>query len=293
MDKPTQRAYFELHFAVLLYGFTAILGDLIHLPALVLVWWRLFITCSALLVYGNIFFRLKSLPRPIKLKLLGVGFIVATHWLAFFSSVKLANASVALIAFATTSFQSAFLEPLLTRQKIKGYEVALGIVIVPAMAFVMNGLPATMNLGLGLGLLSAFLAVLFSILNKNLVQQADPLSITFLNLSGGWLWLSLIMPFYFKMDAQAHFMPSGWDWTYLLVLALLCTYLGYILGIRALRHLSAFAANLTLNLEPVYGIILAWLILHEDKQLTLNFYIGASMIIVAVLSYPFLRNKYA
>ena len=292
MNKTTQRAYLELHFAVFLYGFTAILGGLIHLPALVLVWWRILITCSALLVYGNIYSRLKQLPRVVILKLLGVGFIVATHWLAFFGAIKLANVSVALIAFATTSFQSALLEPLLMRQKIKGYEVALGIIIVPAMAFVMNGLPSDMTLGLCVGLLSAFLAVIFSILNKSLIKKADPLSITFLNLGGGWLWLSLIMPFYFKMDTQAQFMPLGFDWVYLLILALVCTNLGYILGIRALRHLSAFAANLTINLEPVYGIILAWLILHEDKQLTPNFYIGASLIIVSVLSYPFLKSRF-
>jgi drug/metabolite transporter (DMT)-like permease len=289
----TQRAYLEYHFAVILYGFTAILGGLIDLPALVMVWWRLFITCSAILVYGNMFFRLKNIPLSVKFKLLGVGFIVATHWLAFFSSVKLANASVALVMFSTTSFQSSLLEPLLTKQRIKWYEVALGIIIVPAMAFVVNGLPDNMTMGVWVGLLSAFLAVLFSILNKKMIETADPLSITFLNLSGGWLWLSVLLPFYFKMDATAKFMPTGWDWVYLLVLALVCTNLGYILGIRALRHLSAFTANLIINLEPVYGIALAWLILKEDKQLNTSFYVGAGMIILAVLAYPFMKKRFS
>lgn len=288
----TQRAYLELHFAVLLYGFTAILGGLIDLPALVMVWWRIFITCLAILVYGNMFSRLKNIPRPVKLRLLGIGLIVATHWLAFFGSVKLANASVALVMFSTTSFQSALLEPLLTRKPIKWYEVGLGIVIIPAMVFVVNGLPSSMTLGVCVGLLSAFLAVIFSILNKKMIETADPLSMTFLNLSGGWLWLSLIMPFYFMMDSQAKFIPTGLDWVYLLVLALVCTNLGYILGIRALRHLSAFTANLTLNMEPVYGIIMALLILKENKQLNTSFYIGASIITIAVLSYPFLKKKY-
>jgi drug/metabolite transporter (DMT)-like permease len=290
---PTKRAYLELHFAVLLYGFTAILGGLIDLPALVMVWWRIFISCAALLVYGNIFSRLKNIPRKVKLQLLGIGFIVASHWLAFFGAVKLANASVALVMFSTTSFQSSLLEPLLTRQPIKWYEVALGIVIVPAMIFVVNGLPSSMTWGVLAGLLSAFLAVLFSILNKKMMgQMDDPPSITFLNLSGGWLWLSALMPFYWMLDNNATFLPTGWDWVYLLIIALVCTNLGYILGIRALRHLSAFTANLTLNLEPVYGIVLAWLILKEDKQLNTSFYIGASIIILAVLSYPFLKKKY-
>jgi drug/metabolite transporter (DMT)-like permease len=266
---------------------------LIELPALTMVWWRIFITCSALMVYGNIFSRLKKIPRKIKLQLLGIGFIVATHWLAFFGAVKLANASVALVMFSTTSFLSALLEPLLTRQPIKWYEVALGIIIVPAMIFVVNGLPATMILGVLVGLVSAFLAVLFSILNKKMMAKMDdPLSITFLNLSGGWLWLSLILPFYGMLDKNAQFIPTGMDWFYLLILALVCTNLGYILGIRALRHLSAFTSNLTINLEPVYGIILAWLILKEDKQLNTNFYMGAAMIILAVLAYPFLKKRF-
>ncbi len=289
----TQRAYLELHFAVFLFGFTAILGGLIHLTAIVLVWWRIFITCSAIIGYGNIFQRIKALPRGVVLRLVGIGVIVAVHWLAFFGAVKLANASVALVTFATTSFQSSLLEPLLTRKPIKWYEVMLGVVIVPAMAFVVGSLPASMNLGLWAGLASATLAVIFSILNKQMIEKADPLSITFLNLSGGWILLSLIMPFYLIMDTTAHFMPAGWDWAYLFLLALLCTNLGYMLSIRALRYLSAFASNLTINLEPVYGIILAWLILKENKQMSSTFYIGASLIIVSVLSYPFLKNRYA
>ena len=287
----TQRAYLELHFAVFLFGFTAILGGLIQLTALVLVWWRIFIACSAIIGYGNIIQKIKALPKSVVRRLVGIGFIVAMHWLAFFGAVKLANASVALVTFATTSFQSSLLEPLLTRKSIKWYEVMLGVVVVPAMAFVVGSLPASMNMGLLVGLVSAFLAVIFSILNKQMIETADPLSITFLNLSGGWVLLSVIMPFYLMMDTTAHFMPQGWDWGYLFVLALLCTNLGFMLAIRSLRYLSAFASNLTINLEPVYGIILAWLILHENKQMSSTFYIGSSLIIVSVLIYPFLKNK--
>jgi drug/metabolite transporter (DMT)-like permease len=288
----TKRAYLELHFAVFLYGFTAILGGLITLPALVLVWWRILITCSAILIYGNMRKRLRDLPRTTIYKLLGVGIIVATHWLAFFGAVKLANASVALVTFATTSFQSSLLEPLLLRQRVKWYEVALGIVIIPAMAIIVGSLPSEMSLGVVVGLFSAFLAVIFSILNKKLIENADPLSITFLNLSGGWVWLSLILLIYFQKEPNLQFMPTGMDWVYLLVLALVCTNLGYILGVRALRHLSAFTTNLTINLEPVYGIVLAWLILKEDKQLTPSFYMGSVLIILTVLAYPLLKKRF-
>lgn len=288
----TQRAYLELHIAVFLFGFTAILGGFIQLPSLVLVWWRLLIACVAIILFGNIFHKIKKIPRPVLYQLVGTGFIIALHWVAFFGAVKLANASVALVTFATTSLISSFVEPLMMRQRIKGYEVLLGILIVPAMALIVGGLPRGMGLGFIIGLLSSLLAVIFSILNKKNVTKADPLSIMFLNLSGGWLLLSFLMPFYWISDPSVRFIPSYSDSLFLLILALLCTNLGYLLSVRALRYLSAFASNLTINLEAVYGIILAWLILKEDQELTPSFYIGASLIIVSVMSYPFLRSRF-
>ena len=292
MNPTVRRANLELHFAVLLYGFTAILGVLIELPALVLVWWRVTITLSAMLIYGNIPLKMKHLSKKDRVNLMGIGVVVGLHWMAFFGAGKLANASIALVAFATTSFMSSFLEPLLMRQKIKWYEVALGLVIVPAMAYVVGTLPANMGVGVGVALISAFLAVIFSILNKKMTLKTDPLSISFFNLSGAWLLLTLLLPFYFNAEPNAKFLPTFNDWIFLMVLALLCTNLGYWLGIRSLRHLSAFSVALTVNLEPVYGIIFAWLILKEDKQLNPSFYIGASVIIVAVLGYPFLKSMF-
>lgn len=292
MNPNVRRANLELHFAVLLYGFTAILGVLIELPALVLVWWRVTIALAAMLIYGNIPLKMKQLPMRDKLYLLGIGVVVGVHWIAFFGAGKLANASITLVAFATTSFISSFLEPFFMRQKIKWYEVALGIVIIPAMVYVVGTLPSEMGVGVFVALISAFLAVIFSILNKKMTTKTDPLSISFFNLSGAWLLLTLILPFYFQYDKEAKFLPSVNDWIYLAVLALLCTNLGYWLGIRSLRHLSAFSVALTVNLEPVYGIVLAWLILKEDKQLNASFYIGASAIIVAVFCYPFIKSYF-
>jgi drug/metabolite transporter (DMT)-like permease len=292
MSQQVRRANLELHFAVLLYGFTAILGVLIHLPALVLVWWRVTIALVAMFIYGNIPLKMKQLSRKNKINLIGIGVVVGVHWIAFFGAGKLANASITLVAFTTTSFMSSFLEPLLLRQKIKWYEVALGIIIVPAMAYVVGTLPTKMGMGVVVALISAFLAVLFSILNKKMTTKTDPLSISFFNLSGAWLLLTLILPFYFQYNTSAKFLPSFNDWIFLMVLALLCTNLGYWLGIRSLRHLSAFSVSLTVNLEPVYGIVLAWLILKEDKQLNPSFYIGASAIIVAVFCYPFIKSYF-
>ncbi len=289
----TKKAYLELHFAVLLWGFTAILGQLIQLSSLSLVWWRVFLTSLTILLTSKTWSVVRAMPRRLVLQYVGIGCIVVVHWLAFYGAVKLSNASVTLICMATTSFFASLLEPIMLKTKVKWYEVALGLIIVPAMAFVAGTLPSDMTLGLCVGLFSAFLAATFSILNKTLVNKSDPLSITFLELGGGWLLLSCLMPIYFYYDKTANLIPpSVSDWFYLLVLALLCTNLAYWLGIRTLRHLSAFASNLTINLEPVYGIVLAVLILKENKELSPSFYIGAAVILAAVLSYPFLKNKF-
>lgn len=289
----TQRAFIELHIAVFLWGFTAILGQLIQLSAIPLVWWRLFITICALLLFSKAFKRAKGLPRQLILQFMGVGCIVATHWILFYAAVKLSNASVALIALSTTSFMSSIVEPLVNKNKIKWYEVSLGAVIIPAMFYVAHGLPANMTAGLVAGLLCAIFVVVFSVLNKKMVDKADAMTVTFLELSGGLLLMTFLLPFYFVFDKTATMIPPKTsDWVYLFILAILCTNFTYWLGVRALRELSAFATNLTVNLEPVYGIILAALLLKENKQLSPSFYIGTAVILFAVLSYPFWRNKF-
>lgn len=289
----TQRTYLELHFAVFLWGFTAILGQLIQLSSLSIVWWRVFLTSLAILLTSKTWSIVRKMPRGLVIRYVGIGCVIMVHWLTFYGAVKLSNASVALIAMATTSLFSSILEPFMLKSKVLWYEVALGLVIVPAMIFVAGTLPEKMTLGLCVGLTSALLQTIFSILNKKMVTQSDPLSITLLELGGGWLFLCLCMPFYFYFDKNAVFLPpSVSDWFYLLVLAFLCTNLAFWLGIRTLRHLSAFASNLTINLEPVYGILLAVLILKENKELSPSFYIGAAVILAAVLSHPLLKSKF-
>ena len=290
---PTQRAYLELHIAVFLWGFTAILGDLIQLSALVLVWWRVLITPISLLFLMRSFRALRSMPRHLVLQYMGIGVLVALHWLAFYGAIKLANASVSLICMATTSLFTAFLEPLLLRQRIKGYEIALGLMIIPGMALIVNNLDISMMAGFWVGLAAAFLAATFGTLNKKLVAKAHPYQITFLELGSSWIFLSLILPFVLKANPDMTFLPSRMDLILLVVLALLCTTLPYILSLRALHHLSAFASNLTINLEPVYGIILAWLLLNDNKELEPGFYWGVLIILAAVFSYPMIRKRYS
>jgi drug/metabolite transporter (DMT)-like permease len=288
----TKRAYLELHIAVLLFGLTAILGNLIQLSTIVLVWWRVLLASLFFLIFTKAATQIRLIPRRFFWQFVGLGCLIAVHWLAFYGAIKLANASVALICMATTSFLSSFLEPLMTRQPIKWFEVAVGIIIIPAMAFIANDLPSNMTMGLVAGLLASLLVVIFSILNKKIINEADPLSISLLELGSATIFLTFCLPIYLYFDTSATLMPSSKDWIYLLILAILCTNIAYLLSMRSLKHLSAFATNLTVNLEPIYGIALAILILKENKVLPPSFYVGSATILIAVLSYPFLKKRF-
>lgn len=289
---PEKRAYLELHIAVFLFGFTAILGDLIQLSAVVMVWWRVLITSFSLLFLirvGRIF---RTFPRAAILRFAGIGILVALHWVAFYGAIKLSNASITLICMATTSFFTSLIEPVVMRQKVRWYELLLGLIIIPGMGLIVGSTDASMNLGIIVGLASALLAALFATLNKKYIRQSDEMSITFLELGSAWLFLCLVLPVYLLTTAQpVQILPASLrDWGYLLVLALLCTTLAYVLALRALNHLTAFASNLTVNLEPVYGILLAWLLLRENEELNAGFYLGGAVILLAVFSYPLIRR---
>ena len=289
-----KRSYIELHIAVLLYGLTAILGDLIQLPAVVLVWWRVLITSFSLLFFIRFGKDLLSLKRSTALPLIGIGCLVAIHWICFYGSIKLANASVALIAMATTSVFTSLLEPWIMNRKVDLLEIILGLLIIPGMALVIWSIDLSMKTGLLVGFAAAFFAALFGTLNKKYVDDSSPYIITFMELGSAWVFITLLFIFGQSFIDLSNFMPARWeDWIYIIILSLLCTTLAYILSLRALKHLTAFATNLVINLEPLYGILLAAAILKEYEQLTTNFYIGGGIIIAIVLSYPYLKKRFS
>ncbi|NUN99029.1 MAG: EamA family transporter [Saprospiraceae bacterium] len=290
-----RNAYIELHIAVLLFGFTAILGDLIQLPALALVWWRVLFTTLSLLPLAQIRYIRNELPRKTLLAYAGVGALVGLHWIAFYGAIKLSNASIALVCMATTSFFTAIVEPLFMRQRLKGYELSLGALIVPGMVLIVDGVRIPVLSGLVAGLAAAFLAALFATLNKKIVGRTDEKSVTFVEMGSAWMFLSvagLVVVASGNGKDFAFWPPTLRDWFYLLVLALVCTTLAYVLALRALRHLSAFTSNLAINLEPVYGIALAWLILKENKDLDSNFYWGGAIILLMIFVHPLLRRYF-
>lgn len=287
-----KRAYLELHIAVFLFGFTAILGDLIQLSALVMVWWRVLITSASLLLLIRVGRVMKAFTRAQILRFMGIGVLVALHWVAFYGAIKLSNASITLICMATTSFFTSLIEPVVMRQRVRWYELMLGLLIIPGMALIVGSTDASMNTGILVGLASAFLAAFFATLNKKYIRQSYEMGITFLELGSAWLFLCVVLPFYlYFSETPVQLLPvSLTDWGYLLVLSLLCTTLAYVLALRALNHLTAFASNLTVNLEPVYGILLAWILLRENEELTPGFYLGGTVILLAVFSYPLIRR---
>jgi drug/metabolite transporter (DMT)-like permease len=286
----TKRAYLELHIAVFLWGFTAILGDLIQLSALALVWWRVLITSISLVFILRLGKGFKKLSRKNILQFAFAGALTGIHWVTFFGAIKLSNASVTLVCMATCAFFTALIEPFILRTKMNWWEILLGFLVVPGMALVVENVDVSMHAGIWVGLFSAFLAAVFSILNKKWIQNAEPFSITFIEMTSAWLLLSLIMPFYFRVEPDASLLPTFKDLALLLVLALACTTLTWVLALRSLKHISAFASTLTINLEPVYGIFLAWIILKENKELSPGFYWGVLLIMAVVFSYPFLNR---
>lgn len=190
---------------------------------------------------------------------------------------------------ATVAFFTAFIEPLVLKTKFQKKDLLLGLLVIPGMALVVGNVSSEMWLGIVVGLLSAFLAAVFSVWNKMIVDKADPKDITFLEMSSGWLFISLILPFVIQFDENVAFLPVGNDWIYLLLLALVCTTLAYVLALNALKHLSAFASMLTYNLEPVYGILLAYFYLGE--KLSPGFYLGVAIILGAVFLNPILNRN--
>jgi len=277
-----KKALFQLHIAVFLAGFTGILGRFIDLNEGLLVWYRMLITVASLAIILLFQKQLTRIDWRDFLKLIAVGSLVALHWTTFYGSIKYANVSIALVSFSTIGFFTAILEPLILQRKLEFAEVSLGMLTIVGVYLIFNFNP-DYKTGIVLGLISALLYVSFSILNKLFVARLPVMTITFYELGGGWVILTLLMPFYLRLFPTRYLFPTFNDWMWLLVLALLCTVLVFRLQLNALAKLSTFTNNLTYNLEPVYGILLAFIFFKENKYFDAGFYIGLSLIFAAVI----------
>ncbi|MES1224425.1 MAG: EamA family transporter [Bacteroidota bacterium] len=277
-----KKAFIELHIAVFLAGFTGILGKLITLNEGLLVWYRLLIASVTLWII--FFFQKKAREVSLKdiLKIFAIGGLAALHWVTFYGSIKYANVSVALVCFSSVGFFTSIFEPLFFRTKIDKVEVLLGILTIIGIYCIFHFDPSYKT-GIIIGLISAWLGAVFPIFNKMMLKRVSAPDVTMYEFTGGFIFLSLLLPFYLKLFPTDYIFPGTRDWLWLLVLGWACTVLAINLSMSALRKISAFTVNLTYNLEPVYGILLAFVVLGENKYLNAGFYIGFAIIIITII----------
>ena len=282
------KAWFQIHFCVVLWGFTAILGKLITLPALPLVWWRMTLVTVALLLVPRVWRGLGGLSRRLIGIYAGIGVIVALHWLTFYGSIKLSNASVAATCMALTPVFIAFIEPFLVGRRFDSRELIFALAILPGVALVVGGTPGEMHLGMAIGTLSALFVAVFGSLNKRYIEHGDALSVTGIEMASGALFLTLASPL---LPGPLFAVPGQHDIVLLGALAIGCTLLPFALSLVALRHLSAFTTALAVNMEPVYAIVLAIILLGEQRELEPHFYLGVAIIMLVVFSHPLLVRR--
>jgi drug/metabolite transporter (DMT)-like permease len=287
---------FMLHVAVFLFGFTAILGKLLTLDEYNLVAWRMAIASTAFLVFPGIFKQLKATSGKHRIYFLSIGFLVALHWITFYGSIKAAqSASITLACFGLTASFTSLLEPLLSLKRPKMSEMLLGLLAFGGIYMIYLSAPGLnieqtkVEKALGLGIFSSFLAALFSSMNAKLVKNASAMVMTFLELVGGCF--IVVAYFWIAPDVSFVMITKTSDWLWMLLLCLVCTNLAFLLNMMAMKKVSAFTANIAINLEPVYGIILAAVIFHENQKLNIWFYLGTLIILATVFIHPMLLKQ--
>ena len=286
-----KRPYLHLHFLVFLWGFTAILGLLVKLSFPEVVFYRTlfsFIAFIPVLYFLKIPFGVD--PRTF-FKLLFTGVIISLHWLLFFGAARYANASVSLIGLATTSLWTAFLEPLARKKRISKMEVFFGLLIILGLYIIYQD-DFMYGAGLIMSVASAFFAAVFSVSNSLFVQRLNPLQITFYETGGAFLGTIPFVLWQINTHESSLAIPTQMDLVYLLILALICTVYANAVWVRLLKKLSAFAANLVINLEPIYGIILALLIFGRAEAMNPGFYMGGSLMIITIFAYPVVSRRF-
>jgi len=286
------RSFFQLHLSVFLFGFTAILGDLIQLETVPLVWWRVSLTVLFLLFLVNPVKSFQGLGKKAVKRHILIGFLVSVHWLAFYGSIKISNASIVLIAMSTTSLFTALAEPLIIRTaKYRTFDLVLSILVIPAMVLIYYNATEVQQEGLWLGLFASLVGAIFSIFNKIWLIDGKEMEVVFVQQSTVLLVLLILFLFPFTTRESGIGMPGTTDWIYLVIFAAVCTIWPYILYLKAMKWLSAFDVSFAFNMEPVYGLILAAIILADHKEINFKIYLGMLFIIALVLVHTFMKAE--
>jgi drug/metabolite transporter (DMT)-like permease len=289
MLSDNTKSYLHLHLIVFIWGFTAILGALITLDALPLVWFRMLFAVGFIAVY--IYY--KKLPLRISkkafLQFIFAGLLIALHWFTFFKAIKVSNISVTLACLSTGAFFASLLEPILYGKKIVWYEVSLGIIVIFGLYIIFN-VEVNYWEGIVIALISAFLSALFAVINSKFVKTHDATVISFYELAGGVFFFSIFLLFGNSFSAD-FFQLSTKDFLYLLILSSVCTAYAFIASTAVMKFLSPYTVMLTINLEPIYGIILAVLVFKDKEQMSFEFYVGALIILFTVILNVIIKSR--
>lgn len=279
-----------LHFTVFIWGFTGILGALISVSAVQMVWYRVLIASITLFVYFKISKASLRITKKQFLQFFFTGSIVALHWILFFHSIKVSTVSVTLVCLSSFTLFTAILEPLIKKQSIQVADVIIGLIIILGICLIFK-FESKYTLGIILGLSAALASSLFGTINSTLVQKSDPLIISFYEIIGAFFWITLYRLFDHTL-LNERFNLSASDWLYLTFLGTICTALAYVAGVSVMRTLSAFRVALITNLEPVYGILLAFVFFGSRETMSIGFYLGAVIILGAVFLYPIYKKHH-
>ncbi|MDR6968794.1 drug/metabolite transporter (DMT)-like permease [Flavobacterium arsenatis] len=284
------KSYLNLHLIVFIWGFTAVLGELITIREASLVWYRMLLATGFLLVYLLITKKKLLLPPKAIMKLVFVGFLIAIHWIFFFKAINISNVSITLAMFSVGAFFASVLEPLFYKRKMLWYEVLFGLIIIAGLFIIMQVEIKYLD-GILAALFSVFVGVLFTLFNGKLIQQHDSTIITLYEFFAGFLFVSVYLLFDGKFT-PAFFEVSTNDWLLILLLSSVCTAYAFTASVNVMKRLSPYTVMLTTNLEPVYGIILAYFIIGEDEKMSVPFYIGSAIILLTVILNGIIKNKY-
>jgi drug/metabolite transporter (DMT)-like permease len=275
------KSYLSLHLIVFIWGFTAVLGELISVREASLVWYRMLLAGIFLLIYAVAVKKILILPAKAAAKLIFVGLLIAVHWITFFTAINISNVSITLAMFSVGAFFASILEPIFYKRKMLWYEVLFGLVIIAGLFIIMQVEVKYLN-GALCALFSVFVGVVFTLFNGKLIKEHDSTVIALYEFFAGFFGVSIYL-FFIGKFTPAFFVVSGKDWILIILLASVCTAYAFTASVNVMKKLTPYTVMLTTNLEPVYGIILAYFIIGGSEKMSLSFYIGSVIILATVI----------
>lgn len=289
MQENNLKQYFLLHFIVFIWGFTAILGALISIEAIPLVWFRM--ALASIFIFGYLIIKKRNVSIDAKalFKFIFTGIIIALHWIFFFKAIKVSNVSVALVTMSTGAFFTSLIEPIFFKRSIKSLEIILGLIVIFGLYIIFN-FESQYKLGIFYALISSFLSALFSVFNGLFIKRYTANTISFYQLLFGALFITVYILFTNGFSSAFFVLPKS-DWFYLLILSSICTAYAFIASINVMKYLSPYTVMLTINLEPVYAIVLALFIFGEKEKMNPEFYLGSCIVLFVVLLNGIIKNK--